>query len=284
MVTPTAATVKFYGFEKVTAKAAKDIGTRLHSAQTVSTRAVHSELHRYQSSDSESALARPSSSPPPLRLCPRAGTPEARKAKRLEREAFEDLLRRLQTPTLSVEVATGLHSDRQQTVDLGRGGGGGWATAVADGAPKQQRGSSARLLKRMTRPTTASMHKRVGVCALCWELDLSSELYDCWTSGYDLVTAQELPAIVERLRSPTFSSGARSTPCRKCRSSAEAEADADSRPSSSSVGEPLLSGLRRSPTVKDIVDRLYKRRTASPDAASRLSARQHETASVASIA
>ncbi|XP_062584900.1 uncharacterized protein LOC134246532 [Saccostrea cucullata] len=163
---------------------------------------------------------------------------------------FRVLMRRLMRPTMSASAK--YQKQDEDTVDK--------IQNLKEGkivrGEKSDREGSAKSVRRISRPTTASRAKTFE-CHLCYEhnnkkADEEPDAFDYEYSDSRAVPKEELDYIVERVAMPTCSSAKGG---RKC---AKTPVYIDEVKIREQL--PLLSGLGRSKNVQEITNRLHKRR------------------------
>ena len=116
---------------------------------------------------------------------------------------------------------------------------------------------------KLRRPTTATLAKTLDTCHLCYEHENKKNPEERDAFDYDycntkVVPAEEVHFLVERINTPTVASVRGKW---KCTKNPEYVDEVKIR-----ENLPLLSGLSRSRTVKEITQRLYPKRHIVPQA------------------
>ena len=173
------------------------------------------------------------------------------KPKRLTEREMSRLIRRLQRPTETFRRAISVPHNDEEKENLKQG--------------KIVRPKSADVIEakvaKLRRPTTATLAKTLNGCHLCHEHENKKnpeepDAFDYDYSDPKVVPAEEMDYIVERMKTPTVSSAKY-----LCSKAPEYVDEVKIR-----ENLPLLSGLARSRTVKDITGRLYPKRRYAPQA------------------
>lgn len=159
---------------------------------------------------------------------------------------FRVLMRRLMRPTMSASAK--YQKQDEESVEK--------AQNLKEGKIVRDREGSAKSVRRISRPTTASRAKTFE-CHLCYEhMNKKSEsepdAFDYEYSDSKKIPKEELDYIVERVAMPTCSSA---KGVRKC---AKTPVYIDEVKIREKL--PLVSGLERSKNVQEITNRLHQRR------------------------
>ncbi|XP_033727878.1 uncharacterized protein LOC117317256 isoform X1 [Pecten maximus] len=239
---PKPKTIPAYGFEKKKASEVRDITERL-SRPTYNRRLSADEpthLYNFDKSRESSALRNRTPSSCGRRSALSSSDRQRSATRRLTDREMQRLIRRLQRPTESYVIATTEQMDEPQ--------GRISRTPIAEE-------QIAKTVRRLRRPTTATMAKDINECHLCFEHENKKSTDPPDAFDYDYIMDKSLPPeeldyIVSRMRVQTCSSAHG----RRC---AKTPATAYFDEVKARENLPLLSGLARSKNVKDITNRLH---------------------------
>ncbi|XP_071100685.1 uncharacterized protein [Haliotis cracherodii] len=231
-----------YGFRKADAEEIAIITQRL-TRPTYSS-LIHTEdsqsVHNYQFIREQSRKRR---TPSACQKIPLSAHRKSTNDRRFTDWELQRVLRRLQKPTETSEHKRFFHDDDLRPAQA--------VTAV--NRPKTG-DEKTKFLERLVRPTTASRAKSVNGCHLC---DEKSREKNKTLAPFEYVYANDtefeqavVEEIVERVRSSTHASTRGAKQC--CRLTPARVDEVEIR-----KGLPLVSGLPRSNTVKEIVHRLH---------------------------
>lgn len=163
--------------------------------------------------------------------------------RKLTDRELQRLLRRIQKPTRAQVLSRSDYSPNKENSSV--------QVATSRPATASEREKA---LQQLSRPTTASRAKQVNECYLCHEdeaeLNKTPVPFVYLYTDNKTVTVEEVSNIVSRLSSATKASGHASTACYRLPPDFQ---DMYLQ----SVRLPLLSGLARTKSVAEIVNRLY---------------------------
>ena len=175
------------------------------------------------------------------------------KPKRLSEREMSRLIRRLQKPTETFKLATSMPPTDEDKENMKQG--------------KIVRCQSADITRakvaKLRRPTTATLAKTLNTCHLCYDHENKKNPEEKDAFDYDycnskVVPTEEVDFLVERIKTPTVASVRGRW---KCAKTPEYIDEVQIR-----QNLPLLSGLARSKTVREITQRLYPKRHLVPQA------------------
>lgn len=243
---PKPKSIPGYGFEKKKAWEVRDITERL-SRPTYNRRLSADEatyMHNFDRSRENSAMRNRTPSSCGRRSAQSSSDRQRSATRRLTDREMQRLIRRLQRPTESFAIATTEPEDELH--DLKH---------VRLVRPPSGDEHTEKTVRRLRRPTTATMAKDLNECHLCYEHENKkhSDPPDAFDYEYidtRCISPEEMDYIVSRMRVHTCSS-AHGRRCVKTPATAYFD-EVKAR-----ENLPLLSGLARSKSVKEITNRLH---------------------------
>lgn len=233
-----------YGFKKVSASEIHEITVRLARKtynRHLSTSEEQKRVHNYENIHDQVIWQRTPSA------CARRTSVQStrcRSASRLSDREMQRLLRRLMKPTESILNAQHDVDDRDKDIKLGR--------IVRSTSELDEK--TAKSVSRLSRPTTASRAKSAISCHLCYDhqnkgKDEPLDVFDYEYADDKTLPEEEMQFVTERMLQSTCVSTGTQKICTK------SPAQLDEVKIREQL--PLVSGLRRSKNVKEIVNRLY---------------------------
>ncbi|KAH3752002.1 uncharacterized protein LOC127848771 [Dreissena polymorpha] len=177
------------------------------------------------------------------------GTVDSRSRRFTEREMLRHI-RRLQRPTTATSLHSRGYTDSDEAQNLKEG-------KLVRARSADVSSHIAKSLVKLRRPTTATLAKTVHACHLCYDHENKKESDEPDAFDFDycdekVVLEEELDFIVERVSAPTFASNKSNISCQRSPGYIDEVKIRENL--------PLLSGLRRSKTVKEITNRLFPSR------------------------
>ena len=232
---------KFYGFKKVTKAELDDIVNRMQK------KTFCKELYDNDLKQSKPSPQRPASS---VCMCKKAIHDKGALGchghwKRVDDRTLYRIVRRLRKPTISRLVATGrinydtyMNNQNEHVI----------AKPMSE-LPVEEQQERLKSRMRILRQTTSSRGKRVTECPFCDDPAMHrSCVFDLDYSEDRIASSEEVESIISRVSSSTHASGGGVTPCSRS-ISCNGHRHGDNL--------PLISGLKRSKNVDEIVSRLF---------------------------
>lgn len=176
---------------------------------------------------------------------------DGKQPRRLTEREMSRLIRRLQRPTTATS-AQKYPNEEAENLKQGK------IIRAKSADVTAETNSAFKSFAKLRRPTTATLAKTLNTCHLCYDHENKKKPEELDAFDYDysdnkVVPAEEVDFIIGRVSAPTLASlGGRSL----CHKLPEYIDEVKIR-----ENLPLLSGLSRSKTVKEITERLYRKGT-----------------------